>query len=188
MLIEATAIPEVMLIAPKRFGDDRGFFVEIYNKKRYQEHGVAADFVQDNHSYSATVGTMRGLHFQLAPFAQAKLVTCIRGAIFDVAVDIRSGSPTFGRHVAVHLSAANGQQLFVPAGFAHGFCTLLPDTEVLYKASNYYSPEHDRGLAWNDPDLAIDWPVSPSAAIVSEKDGKQPLLRDLGTAFEFGAI
>lgn len=183
MQIEATAIPEVRIITPKRFGDARGFFEETYVRRRYVEAGIAMEFVQDNHSLSAEAGTVRGLHFQIPPFAQDKLVWCGRGAILDVAVDLRTGSPTFGRHVAVELTAANGRQLLVPVGFAHGFCTLVPDTEVFYKVSEYYSPEHDKGLAWDDPDLGIAWPVTAASAVLSDKDRRQPRLAQLGTVF-----
>jgi dTDP-4-dehydrorhamnose 3,5-epimerase len=177
------AIAGPRVLAPVRHGDRRGFFSETWNRATFAAAGIFCDFVQDNHSLSRATGTVRGLHFQTPPFAQAKLVRVIRGAILDVAVDIRVGSPTFARHVAVELSAANWHQLFVPEGFAHGFCTLEPDTEVLYKVSAPYAPDHDRGLRWNDPALAIAWPVSQAAAVVSDKDRAQPLLADLGPVF-----
>jgi dTDP-4-dehydrorhamnose 3,5-epimerase len=179
MRVEATAIPDVKVVRPQRFGDDRGWFSETYRADRLGEAGVAAAFVQDNQSFSAPAGTVRGLHFQLAPAAQAKLVRVLAGAILDVAVDLRRASPTFGHHVALRLDAAGGEQLFVPAGFAHGFCTLEPDTMVAYKVDAYYSPEHDRALLWNDPALAIPWPVSPETAILSAKDSRAPTLAGL---------
>lgn len=176
-------IPDVKIIRPKKFGDHRGFFSETYTKKTFEAAGLHYDFVQDNHSLSAEVGTVRGLHFQLPPFAQDKLVRVVRGAILDVAVDIRKGSPTFGRHVSAVISAAEWNQILVPIGFAHGFCTLEPDTEVIYKVTNYYSPEHDRGLLWNDPELGIDWPVSADKAHLSAKDHKHPTFAQLGDWF-----
>jgi dTDP-4-dehydrorhamnose 3,5-epimerase len=181
--IEPTAIPDVKLITPKFFRDDRGYFVETYRADRLTAAGVDIAFVQDNQSLSVPVGTIRGLHFQTPPRAQDKLVRCIRGAILDVAVDIRRGSPTYGQHVAVRLSADDGLQLLVPKGFAHGFCTLEPDTEVVYKVSDYYAPECDRGLAWDDPALGIAWPVAAGAAVLSPKDRTHPRLADLPPAF-----
>jgi dTDP-4-dehydrorhamnose 3,5-epimerase len=181
--VESTAIPEVKVVTPKRFSDSRGFFSEIYHKQRLAEAGITVDFVQDNHSLSAAVGTVRGLHFQAEPFAQAKLVRVVRGRILDVAVDIRRSSPTYGKHVAVVLSAENNHQLFVPVGFAHGFCTLDPETEIQYKVSAYYSAAHDHGLRWNDPALGIEWPVSPEQATLSDKDCRQPTLADLPVYF-----
>ena len=176
-------IPDVKIIRPKKFGDHRGFFSETYTKKAFEAAGLHYDFVQDNQSLSAEVGTVRGLHFQLPPFAQDKLVRVVRGAILDVAVDIRKDSPTFGRHVSAVISAAEWNQILVPVGFAHGFCTLEPDTEVIYKVTNYYSPEHDRGLLWNDPELGIDWPVSADKARLSDKDHKHPTFAQLGDWF-----
>jgi dTDP-4-dehydrorhamnose 3,5-epimerase len=176
-------IPDVKIIRPKKFGDHRGFFSETYTKKTFEAAGLQYDFVQDNHSLSAEVGTVRGLHFQLPPFAQDKLVRVVRGAILDVAVDIRKGSPTFGRHVSAVISAAEWNQILVPIGFAHGFCTLEPDTEVIYKVTNYYSAEHDRGLLWNDPELGIDWPVAADKARLSDKDHKHPTFAQLGDWF-----
>lgn len=181
--IERTALSGVVVLSPKRFDDPRGFFSEVYNKRRYAEAGVTSDFIQDNHSRSGPVGTVRGLHFQRPPFAQAKLVRVLKGAILDVAVDLRRGSPTFGQHVAVELSASAWNQLFVPAGFAHGFCTLEPDTEVFYKVDAYYSAEHDGGILWNDPALNIAWPVSAGQAVLSDKDRRLPLLADVGEGF-----
>lgn len=176
-------IPDVKIIRPKKFGDHRGFFSETYTKKTFEAAGLQYDFVQDNHSLSAEVGTVRGLHFQLPPFAQDKLVRVVRGAILDVAVDIRKDSPTFGRHVSAVISAAEWNQILVPIGFAHGFCTLEPDTEVIYKVTKYYSAEHDRGLLWNDPELGIDWPVAADKARLSDKDHKHPTFAQLGDWF-----
>ncbi len=180
MKIEVLAIPDVKVLTPDTFGDDRGFFSETYNQKRLaEEAGISEAFVQDNHSLSRDVGVIRGLHFQSPPFAQGKLVRVVKGAILDVALDIRKDSPTFGQHVAAEISAENWSQIWVPPGFAHGFCTLMPDTEVIYKVTNFYSPEHDHGVLWNDPTLKIAWPASAKDAILSEKDKKHPLLSDL---------
>ncbi|WP_298380459.1 dTDP-4-dehydrorhamnose 3,5-epimerase [Azospirillum sp.] len=176
-------IPDIKIIRPRKFGDHRGFFSETYNKQTFLAAGIDLEFVQDNQSLSADVGTLRGLHFQTPPFAQDKLVRVVRGAILDVAVDIRRGSPTFGRHVKAVISAAEWNQILVPIGFAHGFCTLEPDTEVIYKVTNYYSPAHDRGLAWDDPDLGIDWPLPPGGAVLSDKDRTHPRLADLNDCF-----
>ncbi len=183
MLFEDTSIPEVRIVTPKKHGDARGFFSEVYKQSEWRAAGLNHTFVQDNHSYSAPAGTLRGLHFQTAPFAQDKLVRVVRGRILDVAVDIRRSSPTFGKHVAVELSADNWKQLFVPVGFAHAFVTLEPDTEVLYKVTALYSPAHDRGLAFDDPDLGIAWPAPPGGLVLSDKDRKWPRLRDLPDAF-----
>jgi dTDP-4-dehydrorhamnose 3,5-epimerase len=181
--VQETALAGVKIVTPGRFGDDRGFFSEVYNESAWRRAGLVHRFVQDNHSWSALAGTIRGLHFQLPPHAQDKLVRVARGRVLDVAVDLRRSSPTFGRHVAVELSADNWAQLIVPVGFAHGFCTLTDDAEVLYKVSDFYSPAHDRGLAWDDPDLAIAWPVARNDAILSDKDRRWPRLRELPTAF-----
>lgn len=184
MQVQEFAIAGPRLLTPSRFGDHRGYFSETYNRRRFaQAVGVDVDFVQDNHSLSAEVGTLRGLHFQRHPSAQGKLVRVTRGAVLDVIVDLRYGSPTFGQHIKVELSAANGAQLWVPVGFAHGFCTLLPDTEFLYKVTNYYSPVDDGGVLWNDPDLGIDWPVTADNAQLSDKDRVLPRLCDLPTLF-----
>jgi dTDP-4-dehydrorhamnose 3,5-epimerase len=183
--VTTLAIPDVKLITPKIFRDDRGFFSETFNMRALASGGVAGDFVQDNHSLSAQPGVVRGLHYQLPPSAQDKLVRVIRGAILDVAVDIRKGSPTYGQHVAVTLSAENWDQLWIPKGFAHGFCTLEPDTEVIYKVTDYYAPEFDRSLRWNDPDLGIKWPVSADRAVLSAKDAAAPLFRDLNPPFQY---
>lgn len=179
-------MPEVLLLTPPRYGDDRGFFSEVYHADKLRAFGIDLPFVQDNHSRSELTGTVRGLHFQLPPFAQAKLVRVARGAVLDVAVDIRHGSPTFGRAVTAVLSAEAWNQLFIPAGFAHGFCTLEPDTEVLYKVTNPYSPDHDRGIAWDDPALGIRWPVTPAKALLSAKDRGWPRLADAPMAFDYG--
>lgn len=183
MQFEDTAIPAVKIVTPKKHGDARGFFSEVYKQSDWTNAGLNYVFVQDNHSFSAPVGTLRGLHFQTPPFAQDKLVRVIRGRILDVAVDIRRSSPTFGKHVAVELSAENWRQLLIPIGFAHGFVTLEPDTEVLYKVTALYSPAHDRGLAFDDPDLGIDWRLPAGGPMLSEKDRHWPRLRDLTEAF-----
>lgn len=176
-------IPDLLLVTPKRIGDERGWFSEVFREDLFRAEAGDIAFVQHNQSYSRPKGTVRGLHFQLAPRAQGKLVRCPRGRILDVAVDMRTSSRTFGRHVAIELSADNGSQLWIPAGFAHGFCTLTEDCEVAYLVTDYYSAEHDRGLLWNDPELAIAWPVDEEDAILSEKDRRQPRLRDLGPVF-----
>jgi dTDP-4-dehydrorhamnose 3,5-epimerase len=173
------------LIKPTRFGDARGWFSEVYNARRYAEFGVDAVFRQDNHSLSREVGVLRGLHFQRPPHGQAKLVRCVRGALWDVAVDVRRGSPTYGGWVAAGLSAENGHQLFVPIGFAHGFITLEPDTEVEYKASDFYTPDSEGGVIWNDPDVAIPWPVLETAPILSPRDAQLPRLVDLESPFAY---
>ncbi len=185
MQLTELEIPELMLLTPRKFGDSRGFFSETYNLKTLAEVGLEVVFVQDNQAFSAEKGTLRGLHFQSPPFAQDKLVRVLRGRILDVAVDIRKGSPTYGRHVAAELSATAWNQLFVPVGFAHGYLTIEPDTEVFYKVSNYYAPEHDHGVLWNDPDLGIAWPVAPEEVILSEKDQNQPLFRDFDSPFVY---
>ncbi len=182
--VEKTAPPSVIIVTPRRFGDHRGFFSEVYNKVRFAEAGIELEFVQDNHSLSGDKGTIRGLHFQSPPFAQDKLVRVTRGRILDVAVDIRRSSATFGHHIAVELSAENWRQLLVPAGFAHGFCTLEADTEVVYKVSDYYSAEHDHGLAFDDPALGIAWPIDPGDAILSDKDRQHPRFHDLPAYFD----
>lgn len=183
LLVEPTALPDVKIIQPKRFGDHRGFFSETYSRSAFAEAGITLDFVQDNHSLSAAVGTLRGLHFQAPPFAQDKLVRVPRGRILDVAVDIRASSPDFGKFVAVELSAENWWQLLVPAGFAHGFVTLEPDTEVLYKVNAPYAPEHDRGVAFDDPAIGIDWGFAPETLILSDKDRRHLRLADLPRYF-----
>jgi dTDP-4-dehydrorhamnose 3,5-epimerase len=186
MLITDTALPEVKLIQPVRHGDARGYFSEVYREDALRKAGVEIDFVQDNQSMSAPVGVLRGLHFQTPPMAQAKLIRVIAGSIVDVAVDIRWGSPTYGKHVAVVLSAAEGNQLLVPEGFAHGFCTLEPNSTVIYKVNRYYSPENDRGLLWNDPALGIDWRLEGREPTLSDKDKKHPTLAELPHYFTHG--
>lgn len=175
----------VLLISRPRFEDDRGWFSETYQRAKFAEAGVPDDFCQDNHSLSRPAGTIRGLHFQAPPHAQAKLVRCVRGSIWDVAVDIRRGSPTFGQWQAAELSAANGNQLYVPAGFAHGFVTLEPDTEVIYKVSAFYAPESDAGIRWDDPDIGLPWPLPASGPVLSGKDAVLPLLRDIMSPFDY---
>jgi dTDP-4-dehydrorhamnose 3,5-epimerase len=178
MDVTPLAIPDVRLVKPRIFRDPRGFFSETWNARAWAAAGLTASFVQDNHAYSEPKGTVRGLHYQLPPSAQGKLVRVTRGAILDVAVDIRRGAPTFGRHVTAVLSAQNWAQLWVPEGFAHGYVTLEPDTEVIYKVTAFYAPEADRGIAWDDPDLGINWGVAPADAILSEKDTRHPRLKD----------
>lgn len=173
----------VKLIVPKRHQDARGFFAEVFRADALAAAGFTQPFVQDNHSLSVKAGTVRGLHFQTPPRAQAKLIRVVRGAIFDVAVDLRGASATFGRHVAVELSADNGAQLLIPQGFAHGFCTLAPNTEVIYKVTDYYSPECDSALLWSDADLGIAWPVSAADAVLSPRDAEAPRLKDLSFRF-----
>lgn len=178
-------MPAVKVVSLKKHGDTRGFFSETYSYRAFAAGGIDMQFLQDNHALSAAKGTVRGLHFQTPPFAQAKLVRVAHGAILDVAVDIRVGSPTYGKHVAMKLSAEEWNQLYIPIGFAHGLATLTPDTEVLYKVSNYYSPEHDKGLLWNDPALGIDWRISEADAVLSAKDKIQPRLAELPAYFRY---
>jgi dTDP-4-dehydrorhamnose 3,5-epimerase len=185
MELAATGIADVKLIKPVRHLDARGFFSEIFREDALKANGIDRHYVQDNHTLSVEEGVVRGLHFQIPPFAQTKLVRVTAGAILDVVVDIRWGSPTYGRHIAIVLSSAEWNQLFIPEGFAHGYCTLAPNTEVLYKVNAYYSAAHDRGLRWNDPSLEIDWPVAEAAAVVSDKDRHQPLLADLPRFFDY---
>ncbi len=177
--------PEVKLIETRRFEDARGFFTETYNRNSFAAAGIEMQFVQDNHSRSAEKGTIRGLHFQTHPFGQDKLVRVLRGSIIDVVVDIRHGSPTFGQHEKVLLTAATSKQVLVPIGFAHGLVTLEPDTEVFYKVSNFYSAPNDGGLLWNDPALGIDWELGGIEPVLSDKDRRQPKLADLPRHFEF---
>lgn len=186
MDIEKTALDGVMIITPKRFGDHRGFFSESWNKSAMDAAGLSYDFVQDNHSLSMTPGTVRGLHFQAPPRAQDKLVRCGRGALFDVAVDIRKGSATYGQWVGVELTAENGKQLLVPAGFAHGFMTLVPETEIIYKCTDTYAPETEGALLWNDADIGIDWPLD-IAPVLSDKDAAAPGLAGFDSPFACGA-
>jgi dTDP-4-dehydrorhamnose 3,5-epimerase len=175
----------VVRIVPKRFADARGWFAETYQRDRFQAAGVDADFVQDNHSYSAPAFTLRGVHFQTPPHAQAKLVRCLRGRIWDVAVDLRAGSPTYGQWLSAELTAERGEQLYVPAGFGHGFLTLEPDCEVAYKTSAFYAPASDSGIAWDDPDLAIAWPLAGEAPQLSDKDARLPALKDFVSPFAY---
>lgn len=181
--VEETALPEVKRLIPKRFGDSRGFFSETWNAQRMRDAGLHLHFVQDNHSYSARAGTVRGLHYQAPPMAQAKLVRVARGAIRDVAVDVRRGSPTYGHWVAEELSAENGVQLLVPRGFLHGFITLVPDTDVLYKVDAPYSAACDGAVRFDDPDLGIEWGIDPRLAVLSEKDARAPYFRGFITPF-----
>lgn len=185
MQVVALAIPDVKLITPSKHGDARGFFSEVYNRARFREAGIDLDFVQDNHSLSRPAGTLRGLHYQSPPAAQAKLVRVVRGRIWDVAVDLRRGSPSYGRHVAAELSAESWSQLLVPVGFAHGFCTLEPDTEVIYKVTSHYAPEHDHGLRWDDPALGIAWPVAAGSVLLSDKDRALPGWAELDSPFTY---
>jgi dTDP-4-dehydrorhamnose 3,5-epimerase len=185
MLVEPTELPDVLILTLRRFGDARGWFSETWNAARMAEAGLDLPWVQDNHSLSAAKGTLRGLHFQSPPRAQDKLVRCTAGAILDVAVDIRTGSPGYGQWVGVELSAENGRQLFVPKGFLHGFLTLTDAAEVQYKCTDFYSPDHDGAVRWDDPALGIDWGIT--AAILSDKDASAPLLADIGTPFHWNA-
>jgi dTDP-4-dehydrorhamnose 3,5-epimerase len=187
MDIRATAIPEVKVLTPRRFGDHRGYFCETWSAPRMAAAGLDFAFVQDNESLSARAGTLRGLHYQAPPFAQAKLVRVAQGAIRDVAVDVRRGSPTYGRWVAEEISAENGAQILVPRGFLHGFVTLTEDTLVIYKVDNPYDAASDGGVAWSDPDLGVDWELPPEAAVLSDKDRGQPAFRDWISPFQYGA-
>ncbi len=174
MQIEKLILPEVLLITPAKFGDSRGFFSETWNAGKLAAQGFNEHFVQDNHSFSAEAGTIRGLHCQLAPAVQGKLVRVVKGAIWDVAVDIRKGSPTFGQWAAAEITEENWKQIWVPGGFLHGFCTLLPDTEVIYKVTSGYNKEAERAVVWDDPTLALPWPVAPGGAKLSDKDKIAP--------------
>ncbi|AXI54334.1 dTDP-4-dehydrorhamnose 3,5-epimerase (plasmid) [Pseudoseohaeicola sp. NH-UV-7] len=182
MRITKTDLPDLLILEPARFGDERGFFSESWNRKTLQDQGINIEFVQDNHSLSAAVNTVRGLHFQSPPHAQAKLVRCGRGVLFDVAVDVRRGSPAFGRWFGIELSAENGRQLLVPAGFLHGFATRAPDTEIIYKCSDYYAPECDGAVRFDDPAIGIDWGLS-GPAILSDKDAGAQMLDAFDTPF-----
>ena len=183
MKIEPLAIAEVKLITPPRFQDPRGFFSETWHNTRFSDAGISGPFIQDNHVVSTVAGVLRGLHCQVGPNAQGKLVRCVKGAIFDVAVDAREGSPTFGRWVSAEISAANWTQIWVPVGFLHAYCTLTPDTEVIYKVTGAYDKAAERGVIWNDPDIAIDWPVPADRVILSDKDKALPRLRDCPALF-----
>jgi len=181
--ISKTKLDGVLIIEPKVVTDSRGFFMECYVKNRFENLGVVCDFVQDNHSFSALQGTVRGMHYQLHPRAQAKLMRVISGEILNVVVDIRRGGPTYGRWVGINLSAENRKQLFIPRGFANGYCTLTPDVEVAYKVDDYYAPELDRNFRWDDPDVGIEWPVTKP--ILSERDGRAPLLKDAENNYRY---
>jgi len=185
--VDDTALDGVKVLTPRRFGDHRGFFSESWNRAVMAGAGLCYDFVQDNHSLSREVGTIRGLHFQSPPHAQAKLVRCGRGRLFDVAVDARRGSATYGQWVGVELSFENGKQLMIPAGFLHGFVTREPDTEIVYKCSDYYAPDCDGAVLWNDPDLGIDWGIAPEAAILSDKDAKAQGFAAFDSPFNYEA-
>ena len=179
MQVERLVIPEVLLLTPRRHGDARGWFSETYVKRELEKAGISDTFLQDNQAYSAQRGTLRGLHLQVPPEPISKLVRCLRGAIWDVAVDVRAGSPSFGRWAAAELTAAGGEQLFVPRGFAHGYVTLQDETELFYKVDGQYAPDLEGGVAWNDPDLALPWPLT-GEPVLSDKDQKLPRLKDLG--------
>jgi dTDP-4-dehydrorhamnose 3,5-epimerase len=185
MIVEKTRLPGVLILTPRRFGDDRGWFSEVWNQQTLAEHGIHTEFVQDNHSMSRDVGTVRGLHYQSPPHAQAKLVRCGRGVVFDVAVDVRQDSPTYGQWTGVELSAENGRQLFIPDGFLHGFATRAPNSEILYKCSDYYAPDCDGAVRFDDPDLDIDWGIEPEKAILSDKDKNAPPFRGFATPFVY---
>ncbi len=178
MQVERLSIPEVLLLTPKRHGDERGWFCESYNRRTMAAAGLDLDFVQDNHAYSAARGTLRGLHLQIPPKPIAKLVRALRGAIFDVAVDVRAGSPTFGQWAGAELSAENGRMLLAPRGFAHAYCTLTPDAEVFYKTDGYYAPECEAGVRWDDPAIGIAWPLAPNEMTINDRDRALPLLAD----------
>ena len=191
LVVEPLALPAVLLVTPPRFADARGYFTETYTQAKFVAAGIAATFIQDNQSLSTARGTIRGLHFQVAPAPQAKLVRAISGALFDVAVDLRPGSPSFGQWCGATLTAEGGEQLFIPRGFAHAFCTLAPDTVVAYKVDGAYDRAAERGLRFDDPDLAIRWPLGPGEAKLSDKDAVLPYLRDVATGdggapFDFG--
>jgi dTDP-4-dehydrorhamnose 3,5-epimerase len=186
--VRATAIADVLILRPERFGDHRGYFRETYNQQSFAAAGVPATFVQDNESFSVLKGTLRGLHFQRPPAAQAKLVRALRGRVFDVAVDLRIGSPTYGKWVAEMLTAEGGEQIFIPRGFAHGYCTIDPDTAVAYKVDSFYAPEHEGGIAWNDATLAIPWPVTSAEVVVSGKDQQLGDFESFVSPFEDRAL
>ncbi|MBY5974847.1 dTDP-4-dehydrorhamnose 3,5-epimerase [Ferrimonas balearica] len=183
MIVSMTRSSGLRLIEPRRFGDHRGFFAETWNRHAFESEGITIDWVQDNHSLSATPATLRGMHFQAPPHAQAKLVRCGRGRLFDVVVDLRRGSPTFGRWEGFELSAENGYQLLIPAGFAHGFVTREPNTEIIYKCSDYYAPETEGAVAWDDLDIGIDWELNGTDPILSDKDRAAPQLSEVDTPF-----
>ena len=185
MDITTTKVPGVLVLKPRRFADVRGYFVETYNAQLFGQSGIRVHFVQDNQSFSLRKGTIRGLHFQLPPAVQVKLIRVLRGSIFDVAVDLRLESPTYGQWVTLQISAESGEQIFVPRGFGHGFCTLEPNTEVAYKVDSYYAPELESGVVWNDSALNIPWPVGMNEAILSEKDRKLGTFKDLASPFHY---
>jgi dTDP-4-dehydrorhamnose 3,5-epimerase len=185
MEIKTTDLPGVLTLKPRRFADARGYFVETFSERVFREAGISIGFVQENQSYSAKAGTIRGLHFQLPPEAQSKLVRVLRGKIFDVAVDLRRGSPAFGHWMGRTLSAEDGEQILIPRGFAHGFCTLEPDTEVSYKVDAFYAPKCESGIIWSDPTLNIAWPIDAGSAVLSEKDAKLGFFKDLAAPFQF---
>ncbi len=186
-IVAASPLQAVKIVTPKVHQDERGFFCETWREDRLQDAGLGARFVQDNHALSRARGTIRGLHFQIGAAAQGKLVRCVAGSILDVAVDIRRGSPTYGRHVTAVLSKANWQQIYVPAGFAHAYCTLEPDTEVIYKVTTYYDAAAERGIIWDDPAIAIAWPISRDQVLVSDKDRMLPRLADLPPYFDLAS-
>ncbi|MFD2263553.1 dTDP-4-dehydrorhamnose 3,5-epimerase [Lacibacterium aquatile] len=188
MRCETLAIPDAKLLVPNRHGDERGYFVESYNRNTLAAAGITDDFVQDDESLSTSAGTVRGMHCQIDPMQQAKLVRVLRGRILDIIVDLRVGSPSFGRHVAVELTAEKGEQLYVPRGFAHGFCTLTQETVVFYKKTAFWNLDLEVGVRWNDPALALPWPVTETEAIVSAKDRELPLLADLPQHFAFEQV
>jgi dTDP-4-dehydrorhamnose 3,5-epimerase len=185
MLVKTTEISGILLLTPRFFNDARGYFVETYNARAVREAGLTAEFVQDNQALSLKRGTVRALHFQTPPHVQAKLVRVLRGSIYDVAVDLRAGSSSYGRWVASTLTAQGGEQIFVPRGFAHGYCTLEDNTEVAYKVDDYYAPGCERGIVWNDPTLKISWPVLRADAILSDKDPKLPRFADFASPFRY---
>jgi len=185
LTIQSTEIPDVVLFTPRRFGDERGWFSETYSTRAFSEALGDTTFVQDNQAFSAMRGTLRGLHFQRPPEPQAKLIRVLRGSIFDVAVDLRAGSPAYGKWVGRTLTAEGGEQLFVPRGFAHGYCTLEPNTEVAYKVDGFYAPACDAGLAWNDPTLGVAWPIAPDEAILSDKDKALPAFETFVSPFRY---
>lgn len=187
MQVQKLEIPDVLVVTPRRFEDDRGYFTEAYNQKVFSDAGIGFDFVQDNHSCSVKTGTVRGLHYQTPPHAQGKLVRVVKGAIVDVVVDARRGSPYFGQHVKAELSAANGAQIWVPVGFLHGFVTLEPDTHVTYKVTDFYDGGCDGSVMWNDPALGIDWGVSAEDAVLSAKDAQAGSWADFHTPFTYDA-
>jgi len=187
MQIKELAIPDIKILTPVQHRDNRGFFSEIYNRQTLLEAGIELEFVQENYSWSVDINTVRGLHFQTGEFQQDKLVQVVRGAILDIAIDLRHGSPWYGQYVCAEISAENWQQVLVPKGFAHGFLTLQPNTAVMYRVTTHYSPAHDAGIRWNDPDIGIDWPINENEAVLSDKDSTLPFLSDCDTLFVYEA-